>query len=167
MRTLPYVVPDSSQYLNVAVLLLTLQVLGKSPRGNGLLNNERLMIFMYLVKNPVVMSKLLPRLGHSSPHLSCEDNFSVSSLAINVDSLFDNDWIKSLLKHIASLGLLDASYRKTDGFVYLLSVRGEQAVGELTGDYFDKVRGFLLALVPIKNATTSSLNAILNEIFRR
>lgn len=167
MRSLPYLVPDKSKYLNAAVLLLVVQILGKSQKGKILLNNERLLIFMYLIKNPVVMTRLLARKGMPSLALSEEESYSVASLAVNLDPLFDNGWIKSLLQHIASIGFLDASYRKTDGFVYTLTEEGAIAADKLTGEYFKKVREYLQALDSIKTESTSSLNAMLNEVFKQ
>ncbi|MDN7936177.1 hypothetical protein QZM52_33390 [Burkholderia metallica] len=167
MRPLPYVVPDSSRFLNVGILLLMISVLGKSQQGKILLNNERLLIFMYLVKNPVILAQLLIRLGSTRVDLATEDVFSVSSLSVNMDSLFDHRWIKGLLKHLASLGFLAADYRKADGFVYSLTEKGEQAAQALVGNHFEKVRRLLYALEPAKTQSTSSLNKILNEIFRR
>ena len=112
MRSLPYVVPENSKFLNAAVLLLVVQTLGTSQKGKPLLNNERLLIFMYLIKNPVVMTRLLVLMGRSSLVLSDEEFNSVSSSAVNLDPLFDNGWIKNLLRQIASVGFLDSSYSK-------------------------------------------------------
>jgi DNA-binding MarR family transcriptional regulator len=167
MRPLPYVVPDSSRFLNVSILLLTINILGKSQQGKVLLNNERLLIFMYLVKNPITLAQLLTRLGSTQVDLTPEDVLSVSSLSVNVDSLFDHHWIKGLLKHLASLDFLSANYRKADGFVYSLTEKGQQAASALVGNHFEKVRRLLHALEPAKTQSTSSLNKILNDIFRR
>lgn len=167
MRSLPYFVPEKSEYLNAGILLLIISALGQTKRGKLLLNNERLLFFMYLIKNPVLMSKLLLRLGRPTVALSDEDVFSVSSLAVNLDPLFDYDWIRQLLKHIAGLGLLAAEYKKSDGFLYKLTEEGGAVSDKLTGDYFDKVRDYLNALDPIKSESTSNLNALLNDIFKR
>ncbi|KQR85373.1 hypothetical protein ASG35_26595 [Burkholderia sp. Leaf177] len=142
-------------------------MLGKSQQGKALLNNERLLIFMYLIKNPIILGQLLTRLGSTQIDLTTEDVLSVTSLSVNVDSLFDHHWMKGLLRHLASLNLIAASYRKADGFVYSLTEKGEQASNALVGNHFDKVRRFLRALEPAKTQSTSSLNNIINDIFRR
>jgi len=131
-----------------------------------LLNNERLLIFLYLLKNPVLLAKLLTKMGGTPPALRNEDVFSVSSLSVNVDSLFDTPRIKALLLHIASKGFLSAAYRKADGFVYTLTKSGEEAANALTGDYFDKIRALIAALEVVKLTPTPSLNAALSDIFR-
>lgn len=159
-------IPDSSRLLNAGILLLTISILGKSQQGKVLLNNERLSIFMHLVKNPTTLAQFLSRLGLTQVDLTTEDVFSVSSLSVNLDSLFDHQWIKSLLKHLASLGFLAASYRKGDGFVYSLTEKGEQAAQALTGHHFEKTRRFLHALESIKTQSTSTLNKVLNDTFR-
>src|SRR5262249_39226694 len=110
---------------------------------------------------------LLTRLGSAQIDLATEDVFSVSSLSVNVDSLFDHHWIKGLLRHLASLDFLAASYRKTDGFVYSMTEKGQRAANALVGNHFEKVRRLLHALEPAKTQSTSSLNKILNDIFRR
>lgn len=167
MRPLPYVIPDNSIFLNVGTLLLTISILGKSPQGKILLNNERLLIFMYLVKNPVILAQIASRIGSTQVDLAVEDALSVSSLSVNVDSLFDHNWIKSLLRHLASLDFLVAGYRKADGFVYSLTEKGAGAADALIGNYYEKVRRLLHALEPAKTQPTTSLNKMINEIFRR
>lgn len=167
MRTLPYLVPEQDDFLNSGIVLLTIQKLGKTNRGRLLLNNERLLIFMYLIKNPLIMAMLLNMLGRPSLTLCESDAHSVSSLAVNLDPLFDTDWIKRLLQHIASIGLLTARYRKTEGFLYDLTESGGAKAGQLTGDYFEKVREYISALDPLKAESTTNLNSALNNIFKR
>lgn len=167
MRPLPYIVPEQDAILNSGILLLVIQKLGKTARGKLLLNNERLLIFMYLIKNPTVMIKLLNLLGRPTPLLSEEDSHTVSSLAVNLDPLFDTDWIKHLLQRIASVGLLTVGYRKTDGFLYNLTEAGDSTAEKLTGNHFDKARDYIAALDPLKAEQTTTLNSTLNNIFRR
>jgi len=164
---LPYLVPEKDDFLNSGIVLLAIQSLGKTNRGRPLLNNERLLIFMYLIKNPIIMIRLLNQLGRPSPTLGEADVNSVASLAVNLDPLFDTDWIKRLLQRVASIGLLTAHYRKTEGFLYGLTESGEIIAEQLTGDYFEKVRDYISALDPIKAESTTNLNSALNNIFKR
>lgn len=167
MQSLPYVVPEQDNFLNSGILLLVIQNLGKSTRGKLLLNNERLLIFMYLIKNPIVMAKLLSELNRPTLLLSEVEAHSVSSLAVNMDPLFDTDWIKHLLQRVASVGLLTVSYRKSEGFLYDLTETGDKIAEKLTGNYFDKAREYISALDTLKAETTTNLNSALNLIFRR
>lgn len=167
MRSLPYLVPEQDDSLNSGIVLLAIQNLGKTSRGRLLMNNERLLIFMYLIKNPLIMAKVLNQLGRSSPTLGEQDTHSVSSLAVNLDPLFDADWIKRLLQYIASVGLLTVKYRKAEGFLYSLTEAGDMIAEKLTGNYYDKVREYISALDTVKAESTTNLNSALNSIFRR
>jgi hypothetical protein len=167
MRSLPYLVPEQDNFLNSGIVLLAIQNLGKTTRGTLLLNNERLLIFMYLIRNPLVMAKLLNQLGRPTLLLSEEEVHSVSSLAVNLDPLFDTDWIKHLLQRLASVGLLSVRYRKVEGFLYDLTEAGEKVSEKLTGDYFDKARKYISAIDSVKTEPTATLNSALNNIFRR
>lgn len=113
------------------------------------------------------MVSLLNELGRPVPLLSEEEVHSVSSLAVNLDPLFDTDWIKHLLQRIASGGLLTVRYRKADGFLYDLTEPGHKIAEKLTGNYFDKARDYISALDPLKSEPTNILNSALNNIFRR
>jgi hypothetical protein len=166
MRPLPFFVPDHSEALNVGLLLLILRALGISQRKKWLLNQERLLAFLYLIKHPVVLAKLLGRLDLISPALALEDTHSVASLAVNVDALFDHAHLKRLLRHAASHGLIAVSYRKTDGFLYALSEAGQAAADTLRGDYFDKARRYLDALEQVNSLSTAALNTTLSDIFK-
>lgn len=167
MIKLPYIIPDNDRFLNVGLLLLIIQSLGKTSRGKLLLNNERILIFMYLVKNPPLIVEALGKLGRPIFYLTPEESHSVSSISVNLDPLFDNAWIKELLRHVASLGLLQAKFRKGDGFLYALTEKAENMTARLSGDYFDRVRDYLSHLESIKAETTSSLHSLLNNIFKR
>lgn len=166
MPSLPYVVPDHSTHLNVGVLLLILKRLGITPRGKWMLTNERLLILLYLVKYPVVTAKLLGRLELRPPALTIEDSHSVASISVNVDTLFDHEYLRYLLMHAASRNLIAVSYRRPEGFVYALSPAGSELAAELAGDYFDKIDCYLAALEQIKSHSTASLNATLSEILK-
>ncbi|MDC8758132.1 ABC-three component system middle component 4 [Janthinobacterium fluminis] len=163
----PYVVPDHDVNLNSALLVLVLHFLAKSERGKLLLNNERLLIFLYLVKNPVALSNVLTQLGRQGLDLDESESYSINSISLNFDPLFDNDWLKSLLVRVSAKGLLQSEYRKVDGFMYYLSDQGNTIAEKFDGEYFGRIRGFLKSLIQIRAEPTRNLNQLLNNIFKR
>ena len=166
MNSLPYSVPDLDIDLNIGLLLLVLRYLGKTSRGKLLLNNEKLLIFMYLIKNPVVLERLLTDLGRQTVQLNDVECFSVGSIAVNLDPLFDNAWVKKLLQYASARDYIRAHYRKDDGFMFTLSEGGTCAAGRLAGDYFGRIRQYLEKLEQVKSETNPNLNKLLNNIFR-
>lgn len=165
-RDTPYLIPDEDVNLNSALLMLVIFYLGKSPRGIPLLNNDRLLIFLYLIKNPVILDNVLEQVGRREIALTEAEAYSVNSIAVNLDPLFDRDWLKSLLMRLSAVDYLEASYRKTDGFVYLLTPKGQAVVQEIEGVYFDRVRTYLSNLQLLRSESTSNLNKLINNIFR-
>jgi hypothetical protein len=166
MSSLPYIVPDEDVNLNSALLLLVILFLGKSPRGIPLLNNDRLLIFMYLLKNPVILDNVLEQIGKREIELTELESFSINSISINLDPLFDRSWLKGLLLRLSALGCIDAAYRKTEGFVYSLTTIGSGKAENITGAYFDRIRAYLKNLEKIKSEPSLNLNRLINNIFR-
>ena len=164
MKSVPYLTPENNSQLNVAILIIILQTLSSTAKGKLLLNNERLRIIFYLVKNPLVMNKLLWRLGVQPAHLEEQEFYSVASLALNLDPLFDTKYLKDLLKHIASLKFISVGYRKNDGFVYQLNPKGKIVAEKLSGNYLDKLREHLISLSAIKSTSTPALNSVIESI---
>lgn len=165
-RDTPYLIPDEDVNLNSALLILVIFYLGKSPRGLPLLNNDRLLIFLYLIKNPVILDNVLEQVGRREIALTEAEAYSVNSIAVNLDPLFDRDWLKSLLMRLSAVDYLEASYRKMDGFVYLLTPKGQAVVQKIEGVYFDRVRTYLSNLQLLRSESTSNLNKLINNIFR-
>ena len=165
-RSTPYLIPDEDVNLNSALLLLVIFFLGKSPKGIPLLNNDRLLIFLYLIKNPVILDNVLEQVGRREIVLTESEAFSVNSIAVNLDPLFDRNWLKSLLMRLSAVDYLEASYRKVDGFVYLLTPKGQAAAQKIEGIYFDRVRAYLGNLQLLRTESTSNLNRLINNIFR-
>lgn len=165
MNSLPFLIPENDDRLNLAIILLAVYLIGSSKRGRPLMNNERLQIITYLVKNPVVMNKVLARLGMPGVELDESEANSVSSIAVNLDPLFDGAHLKFLLRYAASLGYINVSYRKSDGFMYLLTDVGKQIAAVLDGDYFCNIRKYLAAIGGASTLSNSDLMAaIRNEI---
>ena len=164
MSKFPYYVPEGNLRLNVAILILVLEIHGETIRKKPLLNNERLLIIIYLVKNPLVMNKILWRFGLSIVSLEDQDFYSVAGLSVNLDPLFDLDSLKDLLRHVAALGIVVVKYKKDQGFLYFLNRDGHALVQCLSGDYLGKIRIYLEALLPIKSISTSALSSAISSI---
>lgn len=121
---------------------------------------------MYLLKNPVVLSKLLVDMDKGGIALSNIEYYSVESIAINVDSLFNTLWIKELLQLASSKKYLTITYKKTDGFMYTLNENANKLVYELDGNYFTKLKQHAIEMQKIQAEPTSRLNTVLNALFK-
>jgi len=59
MFKLPYIIADDELELNLIILLMLTDKLNATSRGTLVLNNERLTVYLYLVKNPNILNNLL------------------------------------------------------------------------------------------------------------
>lgn len=53
---LPFVEPDDDIYLNISVVLIIIYYLSSTKRGVLKMNNERIHLYEYLVRNPQKLS---------------------------------------------------------------------------------------------------------------
>jgi hypothetical protein len=166
MKKLPFILPDRDLNLNIALLLLIFKHLGLSPRGIPLLNNERISVFFYLIKNPTILEKTLSKYGRGDVALNHYEATSVNSIAVNLDSLFDRQWVKTLIKHLAARQFIEPIYREKDGFLYRLSVSGEDMANNFQSEYFLRASYFLSKLTALKSESTPNIHKMLNQTFR-
>lgn len=163
MIATPYFVPDSDINLNSALVLLIISQLSKTSKGRLLLNNERLLGYYHLAKNPVVLNSTLISFGLQPVLLEEYDLFSVSSIAKNLDPLYDYGKLRKILLRLASLELLTTQYRKVDGFMYGLTEKGDLFAATLCEDYFATVRRYIVAMSGLSSVTTTNLMATIQR----
>ena len=164
---MPYLYPDDNFHLNIAISIILIKILGHSSRGIPKLNNERLHIYTYLVRNPVKLNQVLNAFGKDSMLISSQESYSISSISTNVDLLFDRAVLKATLTSLVSEKLVEVVYKKNDGFLYTLSKKGTEKYSILNGDYFSEIRSLCDKLKSTLSYDISSLNQALNQIMRK
>jgi hypothetical protein len=165
--SLPYIEPDYDIHLNLAMVLVIIHLLGVTNRGTLKINNERLHIFLYLLKNPIKLNGLLNALGKGSILLNEQSTFSVSSISSNVDSLFDRAALKSLIGILINKKLIQVVYKSKDGFFYKITERGATAVDSLRDEYVYENKLLCEKLKTVLSFSESQLNQALNQVIRK
>lgn len=164
---LPYIEPDHDIHLNLLMVLTIIHLLGVTSRGALKINNERLHVFLYLLKNPVKLNSVLNILGKGNILLDEQRTFSVSSISSNVDSLFDRPALKSLISILIAKKLIEVVFKSKSGFFYRATETGASAIDELKSEYVLEnklICGKLKKLLPLSE---SKLNQALNNIIRK
>lgn len=165
--SLPFLDSDTDMHLNLGALLIVMEVLSKTRRGRLVLNNGRLHIFLYLVKNPVALNNVLNLCGKDSVILMQVETYSINAISPNFDTLFDRAALKSLLITLVSKDLIEVHFKKKDGFFYALTERGVEMSLSLNSDYFSEIRSSCVNMMSIQSLSESKLNDHLNEVIRR
>lgn len=164
MQYFPYTQPERNIYFNVALALLVMRYLGVTKKGKLLLNDERLMLMVFLLKNPLVSTDLLTELGYESALLEQSESFSVRSIAPNLDELLDRRLNKTILMFLAGKNMLSISYRKSDGIMYMLTEIGCEVADGLTGVFFKRAMSRLDALSNLSSVPTRILYQQVHKI---
>lgn len=159
MSKLPYFTPDDELSLNVGIIMLMLDKLSATSRGRLLLNNERLRAYLYLIKNPLILNRVLRTFNYPVARLETYDEFSVAGISANLDPLHDDHRLKRFLSVLAGYGFIDVKYKKSEGFLYELSAKGKTIEKSLDDNYFCSIRSYMDAMASLNNVSTSNLNS--------
>ncbi|BCK11934.1 ABC-three component system middle component 4 [Vibrio cholerae] len=162
---LPFIEPDEDIYLNISIVMILLYYLSFTNRGTMKMDNERIHIYDYLVRNPQKLTKFLSSLG-KDVSFNMNDDYSVSSISYNLDPLFDRERMKYILIILANSNLIEVDYKNKNGFLYSLTEDGKSKVEKLDGEYFSEIKLLSKQLIPTLSLTISQLNISLNKIIR-
>ena len=172
ISSLPYVPIDEEIDLNTVILVLLLSKMAKNNRKNLVLDFEKIQIFLYLIKNPSNISKILRLADKASVPLDEKLTYTIESMSCNVDILFNRRKVKLLIRRLAALGFLRCEGAAKDNSIrYTLSDSGNDFAGSLIREATDKKYFYSLAeiisrLAPLQSQPTTKLNAWLNALFK-
>lgn len=165
--TLPFLEPDNEIYVNLGIVMIIVASLSVTQRGKLTLNNEKLHIFMYLVKNPVVLNKVLNIQGKDSMILKQRDSYSLNTISPNLDTLFDRELMKALITILVAKKLLQVEYKKNEGFFYTLNEIGREIANNLQNDFFAEIWFYCKKMSALQSLSESKLNQSLNQIMKK
>jgi hypothetical protein len=163
---LPYTSPERDLHFNVSLALLVVAHLAETSRKTLILNVERLTLFVFLLKNPLIAARLLSLLGCASFVVENSESFSVRSLAPNWDELLSYRQVKSVVRYLAAREMLSADYRKGDGAVLYLTEAGRITSGGLQAPFFKRASERLQLLAKLNNVPTKTLYLHVYDLMR-
>lgn len=163
---LPYITIDEDLHLNTAILILILNNLSRNSKGNLKLDLPKIQVFMFLIKHPSHINAILEATGKISQDLKQYSTYTIDSLSINVDELFNLKKIRFLLSKLASLNLLSAIYDPKNGLSFHLTDDGVKLAKKFNDAHFESVKTYITALTPLLSITSSKLHSVLNCIFK-
>ncbi|WP_334180671.1 ABC-three component system middle component 4 [Pseudomonas nitroreducens] len=172
ISSLPYLPIDEELDLNTAILILLLSKMAKNNRGNLVLDFEKIQVFLYLIKNPSKISRILRVADKPGKPLEKRLTHTIESLSSNVDILFNRHKVKVLIKRVAALGFLKCEGAvKENNIRYALSDAGDQFAASLIHEaseknHFSSLEEIISKLTPLQSQSTTKLNAWLNMLLK-
>lgn len=163
MNNLPYLQPKKELFLNLSILLLIINKLGLTVKGKKNLSFDKIRIFYFLINNPIILNKFLYLSGKELLEVDELDCYTVDSISINVDDLYDVEKIKILIKIVTLKGYVSVDLNKDDGFVFYLNQDGSSIVSKLETEYFNKINKFIDAILFLRSFSLSKINSLVNS----
>lgn len=164
MSNLPYIIPEDALELNLLLIFFVVQNLSSTVSGKLILNNERLMIYTYLIQNPHILNRLLIKLSKKSFVLKSYESSSFKAENMDVESLYKNDIIKFCLQILISKNLIQVKYEDKIGFVYIANTTELEMFNNTQDKYINRVKNFIEKIKQINSTPVSRISTMLKNI---
>jgi hypothetical protein len=164
---LPYIQPERELYYNLGVLLLILDSLAQTKRQKKVLTIDKIHMFYFLVTRPAFLNKVLSLAGKNQINIDESDYYTIDTLSVNVDELFDRRRLLTMIQILSSKKYLSVAYSNSEGFLFDLSEIGKSKTGQLQEGYFSKIRLFISQLSLLQSQNSSKLNVYINTVLKQ
>ena len=151
----------------MGVAIIVADILSITKRGKLTLSADKLQIYMYLAKNPIVLNRVLRFHGLETISLKNEDSFSFYSLSANVDSLFDRKLTKIILNTLLEKEMISTLYKNKDNFYFKLTDYGENIARELNSPYFHEIRYITDRMKVLQSHSEAQLNTAIYQSIKQ
>lgn len=95
------------------------------------------------------------------------DYYTVDTLSVNVDELFDRERLLTMIKILSSKKYLSTEYSSSEGFLFDLTDAGKSIASKLEAGYFRKIRLFIEQLSLLQSQSPSKLNGYINTVLKQ
>jgi len=167
MFKLPFIIPEEDLELNLILLLMIVNELNTTSTGKYILNNERLQLYFYLVRNPHILNKLLSLLSKKQIELKSYELSSFKANRNNIETLYDTTSVMNYLQLLVSKQLIDVKYDEKIGFIYFTTSKAHEILEQVNSIYFKRVSIFINKLKQTRSTTLSAMNTNLKKILHK
>lgn len=167
MNKLPYIQPDQELHYNLGILILILGSLAETSRRKKVLTIDKMQSFYFLVTRPAFLNKVLMLAKKRQIAIDDVDYYTVDTLSVNVDELFDRDRLLIMIEILSSKNFLSSEYSRTEGFLFYLTDAGKFIESKLEDGYFRKIKVFVEQLSLLQSQSPSKLNGHINTVLRK
>lgn len=157
-HTLPFTIPEDDLELNLILVFLVINNLHSTRRGQLILNLERLILYVYLIKNPHILHKVLVQLSKKSFLPKSYELSSFKSESANTENLFENRVLKYFIQVLMSQRLVESKYDEKAGFVFVPVATNENFLNKIDDIYLKRILNFIEKIKQINSTPLSQIN---------
>jgi hypothetical protein len=157
MSRLTFIIPEHNTNLRIGRLLLIIDELSYSSRGNPILNIERLAIFDFLVRYPLILYNI-KKVNMDIDNLELIENEigTIESRFPNNSSLYNYKELYTLLKVLSYYQFIAVQIKKGD-FYYYITEDGKSFANALNSQYFKRIRELCKEMKTLRSTNTRNL----------
>ncbi len=167
MNKLPYIQPERELHYNLGIIILILGSLAQTSRNKKVLTIDKIQSFYFLVTKPAFLNKVLMLANKRQIAIDDVDYYTVDTLSVNVDELFDRDRLLIMIKILSSKKYLSSEYSDSEGFLFVLTDTGKSIASKLDNGYFRKIKLFIEQLSSLQSQSPSKLNGYINTVLKQ
>ena len=167
MNKLPYILLDRELHYNLGILLLILGSLAQTSRSKKVLTIDKLQSFYFLVTKPAFLNRVLMLANKRQIAIEDVDYYTVGTISVNVDELFDRERLLIMIKILSSKNYLSAEYSNSEGFLFDLTGAGKLIASKLEDGYFQRIKLFIEQLSSLQSQSPSKLNGYINTVLKQ
>jgi hypothetical protein len=162
-KDLPFVIPENDLDLNLLLVYTVVYYLNKTSTGKLVLDIERLNIYVYLVKNPHILYKVLVKLSKKSFVLKSYEILSFKADNNDSETLYNNKILKFYIQILMTNNQIKTEYNEKIGFVFYPSDEANNYMN-FENKYFERVLNFIEKLKQINSTPLSQINTTIKNI---
>ncbi|WP_053971151.1 ABC-three component system middle component 4 [Mangrovimonas sp. ST2L15] len=158
---LPIFIPDSEVHLKLGKMLLLLSVLSTNKKKEPILTLEKISIFEFLTKHPMLLNRILYYKNKELIDLNNSEKFSIEALFPNRGELFNLSKNKVLLNLLVGYKFVEIKIKKDFEINYYITDIGLELADSLDAIYFKRLRRIYHKIVPISSLSYSNINKLI------
>lgn len=160
MISLPFYLPDKELDLRLCQICLLLEVLSFNQKGNPVLTIDKIALFEFIGKHPLIINNILSRNHREIVEYNSSEIYSIEAVFPNRSKLYNYDEIKKILLILHSYGFVKIRFEGKMDIFFTISEEGSKFAVALDSSYFKRLGKIYKKLYPIKSQPFSKLNQL-------
>lgn len=160
MNSLPFYLPDKELDLRLCQICLLLEVLSYNQKGNPVLTIDKIALFEFIGKHPLIINNILSRNHKETVKYNISEIYSIEAAFPNRSKLYNYKEIKKILLILYSYGFINIRFEGKMDIFFSISEEGSKFTFALDSLYFKRLRKIYKKLYPIKSQPFSKLNQL-------
>ena len=166
LNKLPIYIPDFEVNLRLGKLIILLNELSLNKKEIPILTLEKISIFEFLLKHPVLLNRILYLKDKQLVSLNNAEKYSIEALFPNRGQRFDFKEIKTLLNILIGYDFVKIEIGSGFEIYYYLSEQGKAYANDLTEGYFVRIQQITESMSALTTLPYSKINQLVAPYLR-